>query len=118
MLRKMFLILMLCFASCNSDAAEGSLAQKCRALFDDPKFDCICATNFIEPRFSGAEAKLLLKVWAFNEDQVRYKASERDLLYARHGSSALNRVLYRFNLVRYELFLQCPSVWPDWDYGF
>jgi hypothetical protein len=118
MLRALTAVLVLSLVSGLSKAEDATLGEKCKMLFAESTYDCRCVTGFIEPRFGNADGELLFTVLAYSEKDSRDGKRDRDALHNKYGSAELTRVLYHFNLVRFELYQKCPGVWPKWDNGF
>jgi hypothetical protein len=102
----------------SSGQAETTNLERCRELFASPTFDCGCVAGFMETRFNSTERDIILKFWAVHVDKVRHRDGVLDELYQRHGSHAITDALFQFNLLRVQLFTECPASQPDRDYGF
>jgi hypothetical protein len=98
--------------------AETSSLEQCKRLFASPAFDCGCVAKFMQARFDPIEMEIVLKFWAVNVDNVRYRDDILEELYSRYASHAITEALISFNLVRVQLFTECPASQPDRDYGF
>jgi hypothetical protein len=107
--------LLLAGSTCRAETPE---LEQCRKLFASPTFDCGCVAGFMKPRFNPIERKIILTFWGANVDRRRYQDSDLDSLYEHHGSRSITEALYRFNLVRVQLFTECPGTAPDADYGY
>jgi hypothetical protein len=117
MLRVTTALAFLLFGVSNGQAQTTSLEQ-CRTLFASPAFDCGCVAGFMQERFDPVESEIVLKFWAVTVDKGRYRDGILAELYRRHGSPTITEALFRFNLVRVQLFTNCPASQPDRDYGF
>ena len=117
MLRVTTIIALLVLGIGRGQAEDSDIAQ-CKALFTKPGFDCACVTGFLQPRLNTTEREVVLKFWAVTLDSDRRRAGLLEELYQRHGSPAITAALFRFNLLRVQLFTACPAAQPDSDYGF
>ena len=91
------------------------LLGKCKTIFADPEFDCSCVTHFLDTRLPNKESDIVLTVWALSIDRTRDHSGDVDSLYLKYGVLRIDAVLYRFNRMRMDLFMNCPAAEPEED---
>ena len=57
----------------------------------------------------------MLTVWALSIDRRRDHSGDVDSLYLKYGVLQIDKVFYRFNRMRFDLFMTCPNAEPEED---